>query len=115
DDKDPVENDYYKITTFQVPPGVVLEAGALQLMPDGKLAIASRRGEIWMVSDPFAAEVKPEQFRRYADGLHEVLSLAEKDGWLYVVQRCDVSRIRDSNGDGVADLFEVVNDEWEIS
>lgn len=115
DDKTPVENDYYKLTTFQIPKGVVLEAGAFQLMPDGKLAIASRRGEIWMVSDPFAAEVKPEQFRRYAHGLHEVLSLAEKDGWLYIVQRCDVSRIRDSDGDGAADVFEVVNDEWEIS
>jgi hypothetical protein len=113
--KPPVENDYYKLTTFQIPEGIVLEASAFQLMLDGKLAIASRRGEIWMVSDPFAVEVKPEQFRRYAHGLHEVLSLAEKDGWLYIVQRCDVSRIRDSNGDGQADLFEVVNDEWEIS
>jgi glucose/arabinose dehydrogenase len=111
----PQESDYYPLTKLEPPPGVVLEASAFQLMPNGKLAIASRRGEIWMVNEPFAKAVKPEQFRRFADGLHEVLSLAERDGWLYVTQRSDVSRLRDSNGDGAADEFEVVGDGWEIS
>lgn len=114
-DKPPVESDYYKITTFQTPEGAVLEASGFQLMPDGKLAVSTRRGEIWMISDPFAAEVKPEQFRRFAEGMHEVLSLAEKDGWLYATQRSDVSRLKDTNGDYKADRFEVVNDEWEVT
>ena len=111
----PTEDDYYPITRFEVPEGVVLEASSFQLLPNGKLAVASRRGEIWLVSDPFAEEVKASQFQRFAHGLHEVLSMAELDGWLYVVQRCDVSRIKDSNGDGKADQFEVINDDWEIS
>ncbi|MEW4529513.1 hypothetical protein [Maioricimonas sp. JC845] len=111
----PTEDDYYRITRFEVPEDVVLEASAFQLMPDGRMAVASRRGEIWMVDNPFADEVKAEQFTRFAHGLHEVLSLAEKDGWLYLTQRCDLSRIKDSDGDGLADQFEVVNDGWEIS
>lgn len=114
-DERPTEDDYYPITRCEVPEGVVLEAGAFQLMPDGKLAVASRRGEIWMISDPFAKEIKADQFHRFAHGLHEVLSLAEKDGWLYLVQRCDVSRIRDTDGDGIADEFEVINDDWGMS
>lgn len=114
DEKPPTEDDYYPITRFEAPEGAVLEAGAFQLMPDGKLAVATRRGEVWMISDPQAKEVKASQFKRFAHGLHEVLGLAEKDGWLYVTQRCDVSRIKDTNGDGVADVFEVVNDGWEI-
>lgn len=114
-DKLPTESDYYRLTTFQTPPDVVLEATSFQMMPDGKMAVASRRGEIWMITDPFAAEVKPAQMKRFAHGLHEVLSLAEKDGWLYLVQRTDVSRIKDTNADGEADLFEVVNDEFEVS
>ncbi len=109
------ESEYYRITTFEVPPDVVLEPGAFQTMPDGRLAVASRRGEIWMIRDPLAPEVKAAQFSRFAHGLHEVLGLAEKDGWLYVTQRDDVSRLRDSSGDGVADVFEVVNDDWGIS
>lgn len=111
----PVENDYYTVTAFELPAGAVIEPGAFQLMPDGRLAVASRRGEIWMISEPFAREVQARQFTRFAHGLHEVLGLAERDGWLYVVQRCDVSRIKDSDGDGQADIFEVVSDDWEIS
>lgn len=113
--EDPKESDYYRIVPCEVPKDVVLEAGAFQWMPDGRLAVASRRGEIWMIRDPLAPEIKAEQFTRFAHGLHEVLGLAEKDGWMYVTQRCDVSRIRDSDGDGRADEFEVVNDGWGIS
>jgi len=112
----PTEEDYYKITTFEIPDGVVLEASAVQMMRDGKLAVASRRGEIWMIEDPLAQEVKASQFKRFAHGLHEPLSLTQKgDGWLYVTQRPDVSRLRDDDSDGVADEFEVVADGWEIS
>lgn len=109
------EADYYPITRFETPPGVVLEAAAFQLLPDGKLAVCSRRGEIWLISEPFASAVTPAQFTLFASGLHEPLSLAERDGWLYVTQRCDVSRLRDSDGDGRADEFEVVGDGWAIT
>ncbi len=111
----PGEADYYPITTFESPDGVVLEASGFQMMPDGKMAVCSRRGEIWMISDPFSEEVKASQFKRFAHGLHETLTLAERDGWLYTTQRSDVSRMRDTDGDGEADEFEVVNDGWEIS
>jgi len=111
----PTEADYYPITRFETPEGVVLEASGFQLMPDGKMAVCSRRGEIWMISDPYAKEVKASQFKRFAHGLHETLTLAERDGWLYTTQRSDVSRLRDTDGDGEADEFEIVNDGWEIS
>ncbi|NND97871.1 MAG: hypothetical protein HKN47_11140 [Pirellulaceae bacterium] len=111
----PSEADYYPITTFQTPEGVVLEASGFQLMPDGKMAVCSRRGEIWMIHDPFAKTVSPSQFQRFAHGLHETLTLAQRDGWLYTTQRSDVTRMRDTDGDGQADDFEIVNDGWEIS
>src|SRR3954468_9766911 len=73
----PVESDYYKILRFQPPPGVVLEVGGLEMMPDGRLAVSTRRGEIWMVANPLAADpAKDAKFTRFAHGLHEVLGLA---------------------------------------
>lgn len=115
DDKLSAENHYYPLTRFAVPDGAVLEVGAFQMLPDGRMAVASRRGEIWLIDQPFAREVKPSQYKLFAHGLHEVLGLAYRDGWLYVVERCDVARLRDADGDGLADQFELVNDEWEIS
>jgi glucose/arabinose dehydrogenase len=109
------EDDYYRIESLPIPEGVVLEVGALELLPDGRLAVSSRRGEIWMVDKPHAAKTADMKFTRFAEGLHEVLGLAWRDGWLYVTQRCEVSRLKDSDGDGRADLFETISDGWEIN
>jgi hypothetical protein len=109
------EDDYYKVLRYEIPKGEVLEVGALEFMADGRLAVGTRRGEIWMVENALAADPKDAKFRRFAHGLHEILGLAYKDGWLYVVHRCDISRIKDNDGDGKADVFEVINDGWEIN
>ena len=50
----------------------------------------------------------------YARGLHETLGISWKDGWLYATQRGEVSRLKDENGDGQADIVETVSDGWEI-
>jgi sugar lactone lactonase YvrE len=47
--------------------------------------------------------------------LHEVLGLAEKDGWIYATQRCEETRMKDTNGDDRADIFETVGDPWSIT
>jgi glucose/arabinose dehydrogenase len=109
------EDDYYKLLRFDVPKGEVLEAGAIEILPSGKVAVGTRRGEIWLIDNAYADDPKDAKFSRFAHGLHEVLGLAAKDDWLYVTQRPDVSRIKDTNGDGKADLFEVVTDGWEIT
>ena len=111
----PQESDYYKITTFETPIGEVIEVGGFQLMDDGTMAVCSRRGDIFRIRDPFADKVTAEQFSIFARGLHEPLSLAWRDGWLYATQRGEVTRMRDDDGDGAADLFETVADGWGIS
>jgi glucose/arabinose dehydrogenase len=112
----PREDDYYKITKFKIPDGLVLEAGALQLSRDGRLAFSTRRGDIYWISNPFAADpAKDSKFVKFASGLHEVLGLAERDGVLYAMQRCELTKLLDDDGDGRADRFETVADGWEIS
>lgn len=109
------EAEYYRILTFEPPPGEVIEPGAIEMLPDGRVAVGTRRGEIWMIENALADDPKQARFRRFAHGLHEILGLAHKDGWLYVVHRPDVTRVRDSDGDGKADVFEVFAQGWEIS
>jgi len=111
----PGEEDYYKLLRFTLPPGEVLEGGGLEFLPDGRLALGTRRGEIWMVENPLAADPKEAKFSRFAHGLHEILGLAYRDGWLYVTQRPEVTRVKDSDGDGKADVFETVSDGWEVN
>ena len=114
-EKKPVEEDYYPLVDLFPPEGVVLEAGAIEILPDDKVAVASRRGDIYVVSGAFEKEYPDTKYTRFAAGLHEVLGLAYRDGWLYVTQRCEVSRLKDLDGDGRADLFETVSDGWGIN
>ena len=111
----PTEADFYRIAALPIPKGVVLEAGGLAWLPDGRLAVSSRRGEIYLVENPLSSSTASIKFTRFAHGLHEVLGLAWKDGWLYATQRCEVSRLKDTDGDGRADVFETVNDDWGIT
>ncbi len=110
------EDEFYKIHRYTTPDGEVLEAGAIETMPGNRIAVGTRRGEIWIIDNGLADNPKDAKFTRFAHGLHEILGLAwHKNGWLYVVQRCDVSRIKDTDGDGKADRFEIVSDGWEVS
>lgn len=109
------EADYYRITKMQTPEDEVLEASGFQLMPDGRLAVCTRRGEVWMIDSPHAESIPASSFHLYARGLHEPLSMALRDGWLYVTQRPEVTRIKDIDGDLIADEFETVADGWGVS
>jgi glucose/arabinose dehydrogenase len=108
------EDEYYQLLRFPMNEQMVLEAGALEFMPDGKLAVATRRGDIYLVDEPLA-DPATANFSVYASGLHEVLGLAWRAPWLYCVQRGEVTRMKDEDGDGRADLFETVSDGWEIN
>jgi glucose/arabinose dehydrogenase len=111
------EDEYYRIVTVDIPDGVVLEVGAMEWMPDGRLAVATRRGDIYMVAgalEPPGSKSKAT-FALWASGLAETLGLAQRDGWLYAVQRGEVTRLRDEDGDGRAERFETFCDDWGIS
>jgi hypothetical protein len=109
------ENEFYKMITIPVPEGMVLEAGALQWMPNGQLAVSTRLGNIYMLDNVLDDPPTKVKFNLFASGLHEVLGLTVKDGVLYCTQRPEVTRLIDKDHDGKADVFETVSDFWSIS
>ena len=111
----PADDEYYRLVRIPIPEEIVLEVGGLEQLPDGRLAVATRRGEIYLVDGAFAESPDDVRFTRFAHGLHEVLGLAWRDGWLYATQRGEVSRLQDTDGDDVADVLETVCDGWSIS
>ncbi|MCA6073505.1 c-type cytochrome [Fulvivirga sedimenti] len=109
--QDNPEDDYYKIVRVAAPEGTLLEVGGLAMMPNGNLAVATRRGDVFVVENPTSAQ---PYFRLFASGLHEVLGLAYRDGSLYCAQRSELTRLEDTNFDGKADIFETVY-AWPLS
>jgi cytochrome c551/c552 len=105
------EEDYFRINKVRSPEGTILEVGGLCTMPNGLLAVTTRRGDVFIVENP--TSTKP-YFRKFASGLHEVLGVAYKNGSLYVAQRGELTRLFDSNMDGEADVYETIY-AWPIT
>lgn len=110
-------NPAYTVTPYVLPDGVKLEASGLAVLPDGRLAVSVRKGEIWILDHPEAdpTDAKAVGYRLYASGLHEPLGLLWHDGALYTVQRSELTKIRDTDGDGVADEYLAVAKGWGVS
>ena len=108
------EDDYYTLISLPVPEDVILEVGGMATLPDGSLAICTRRGEVWTVANPTVSGEDRPTYKRFAQGLHEPLGLAYKDGDIYVTQRSEVTRLRDTDGDGQADSYDKVYS-WPLS
>ncbi len=108
------EADFYKITTFTTPKETAMEVSSIELLPDNKLALGTRRGEIWIASGATSA---PEQveYKRFASGMHEVMGLAYKDGSIYATSRYEVAKLTDTDKDGRADQFDTIADGWGVS
>ncbi len=108
------EADFYKITTVPIPAGVSLEVGGLAQMPDGRLAVSTRMGELWIIESAAAGRLSQPYFKLFASGLHEPLGLAYKDNAFFVAQRSELTRISDVNGDDKADNFETIST-WPLT
>lgn len=99
--------DYYRIETYDLPDGVNFEASGLAVTGDGRLAVALRKGEVWIEGKG--------GFQLFASGLHEILGLAWHDGALYATQRAEVTKLRDTDGDGKADEYLTAATGWGVS
>ncbi len=108
------EDDYYKVVTLPIPEGIELEIGGLTTLPNGNIAAATRRGDVWIVENPYMENRQPPYYRKFASGLHEVLGLAYREGTFYLAQRGELTRLWDKNGDDVADFYESVY-VWPVS
>ena len=78
----------------------------IQFLPDGTGVVVTIDGDVWLARglDDGAGVV---QWRRFASGLHEPMSVAIRDGQIYVFDRNGIWRLRDTDGDGEADVHEL--------
>jgi hypothetical protein len=106
---------HYKILTVPSPAEAVLEVGGLAFRPDGKLLACTRRGDVWLISNPDSEDPDKVHFKKFATGLHEALGLVVDGKDVYVVQRPELTKLVDTDGDDVADEYVTVCDKFGVS
>ena len=101
---------HYAIGKISTPPGVDPQLGGLALLPDGRLAAAFHHGQVAFY------DFKTLSWKIFAEGLHEPLGLLlGRDDSLLVMQRPELTRLRDTDGDGIADRYETVFDDFGMT
>ncbi|WPP49481.1 DUF7133 domain-containing protein [Catalinimonas niigatensis] len=103
-------DDFYTVEDIPLPEGLLPEVGGMDFMPDGKLAVAFHRGEV-MLYDPDSAT-----WQLFARGLHDPLGvLAVNAQEMLVMQRPELTHLKDTDGDGEADEYMTVTDDFGMS
>ena len=92
----PLENPY----------GRAVRAAGIDFFKDGRLALVTFDGDVWMGEGlrPGSSEVK---WSRFASGLHEPLGLRLRDEEVFVFDRNGLWRLHDRDGNGEADYHEL--------
>jgi glucose/arabinose dehydrogenase len=100
----------FKVDTIPTPKGVAAEVGGLDITPSGKVAACLHDGQVWMY-DPASGK-----WSQFAEGLHDPLGLyAKSDDELIIMQRPELTRLRDSDGDGAADEYMTITDDFGMT
>ncbi len=106
------ENTYYAVDYLKPLEGTRVEVGGMDFLPDGRLIVSTRRGQVWIVDHPLAKNPDDAKFHLFAEGLQDCLGLRVVDGQIYIVQRSELSILRDTDHDDRCDEIETLSNQW---
>jgi len=98
----------------KVPGNVWLRTSALAFFPDGRMAVCTHGGDVWIVSgiDTSLANLK---WKRFAAGMYEPFGLQVIESKVYVTCKDRLTRLHDFNNDGEADFYESFSADTDVS
>jgi len=91
-----------------------IRLSGLDFFKDGRAAICTWDGDVWIVSGLDEKLVKIT-WKRFAAGLQQPLGLKIIDGVIYTAGRDQITRLHDLNGDGEADFYENFNNDAPLT
>src|SRR4030095_12532058 len=100
----------YRVETVEMPKGLSAQTGGIDFLPDGRLIACFMRGEVMTYN------TATKEWKLFAQGLHYPLGLlAINNSEILVMQIPNLVRIKDTDGDGQADLYENETSDFGIS
>lgn len=124
------EDDYYPLLSVAIskvqtesrsstwkpaPDGLPLEISGIAVLDDSKIAVAIRKGEVWIMDGVYDNPPREITYHRFASALHEPLGLLKHNGSLYTTQRTELTRLTDTDGDQTADEYATVAKGWGVT
>ena len=86
----------------------------LDFFPDGRAALSTWDGDVWIVSGLDGKSTKAT-WKRFASGLQQPLGLKIINGFIYTAGRDQITKLHDFNNDGEADFYENINNDQGLT
>ena len=81
---------------------------------EDRAAVSTWSGDLWLV-DGVDADLEELIWRRYATGFYQPMGVEVVDGTVHVLDRNQITRLHDLNGDGEADFYENFNNDFLVT
>lgn len=107
----PAGDANYRIERFPLPRELELQVTGMDFLANGDLAVCTWLGDVWIVQGATNAP-GAATYRRFARGLCEPGGLKVINGEVFVVQKQELTRLHDTDGDGEADWYECLTQDW---
>jgi len=109
------ESGAFAVDTLTIPHknpfGALFFCTGVDHLPDGRVAVSTCHGDVWLVTvDEKAGTCS---WQRFATGLYHALGLKVIDGKVVVIERGQLTRLHDLNNDGEADFYECISNAWD--
>ncbi|HEV8605761.1 MAG TPA: DUF6797 domain-containing protein [Tepidisphaeraceae bacterium] len=113
-----VDDQAYVLDTLNLPVSnpwqTSMRLAAMDFFADGRAAVSTLGGEVWIVAG-IDEKLTKLHWRRFATGLYQAVGLKIVEGQIYVLGRDQITRLHDLNGDGEADFYENFNNAGIVS
>lgn len=108
----------YAVDTISIPESTPwntwFRTSAIDFFPDGRMAVATVGGDVWIVSG-IDDDLLNVRWKRFAGGMFEPFGIKVVDGLIYVNCRDRLTRLHDLNQDGEADFYESFSADTDVS
>jgi cytochrome c len=96
--------------------GFTPRVGGIDFFPDGRMVLCAWEptGDVYIIENP-SGDPSAMKVKRFAHGLAEPLGVKVVDGAVYVLQKHELTKLVDRDGDGVADEYLNVCDDWKVT
>jgi cytochrome c len=99
------------------PDGFLPKVAGMDFLPDGRLVVSTwdALGAVYVLDNVQSGDPKQIKVKRIAQGLAEPLGLKVVDGDIYVLQKQELTKLVDKDGDGLIDEYQCFAKGWRAS
>ena len=98
-------------------PIILNQGGRYGLQKDGCLVVSTwdAAGSVWILENVQSGDPSKIKVKRIAFGLAEPLGLKIVDDTIFVMQKQELTKLVDTNGDDLIDEYHTLCDDWGVS